>query len=92
MASGPSGAEGPRPYVVVLVELPDAGNVRMLGNLLGDPQQAVKIGAEVQRCSSRTTMPSRRSPGAVEDGLELFGVARHAPERHGTIAAGSRQR
>ena len=26
------------PYVVVLVELPDAGNVRMVGNLLGDPQ------------------------------------------------------
>ena len=36
------------PYIVVLVELPDAGNVRMLGNLLGDPQQEVKIGAEVQ--------------------------------------------
>ena len=36
------------PYIVVLVELPDAGNVRMLGNLLGDPHQEVKIGAEVQ--------------------------------------------
>ena len=36
------------PYVVVLVELPDAGNVRMLGNLLGDPKQEVRIGAEVQ--------------------------------------------
>jgi len=32
----------------VLVELPDAGNVRMLGNLLGDPKQNVPIGAEVQ--------------------------------------------
>src|SRR5581483_10782602 len=40
--------KGHGPYVVVLVELPDAGNVRMLGNLLGDPQQEVKIGAEVQ--------------------------------------------
>ena len=31
-----------------LVELPDAGNVRMLGNLLGDPKQEVRIGADVQ--------------------------------------------
>ncbi len=36
------------PYVVVLVELPDAGNVRMVGNLLGDPLQEVVIGAEVE--------------------------------------------
>ncbi len=35
------------PYVVVLVELPDAGNVRMVGNLLGDPHQDVKIGDAV---------------------------------------------
>ena len=36
------------PYIVVLVELPDAGNVRMLGNLLGDPKQDVPIGADVE--------------------------------------------
>jgi len=36
------------PYVAVLVELPDAGGVRMVGNLLGDPMQAVAIGAEVE--------------------------------------------
>jgi uncharacterized OB-fold protein len=36
------------PYLVVLVELPDAGNVRMVGNLLGDPMQEVPIGAEVE--------------------------------------------
>ena len=36
------------PYMVVLVELPDAGNVRMVGNLLGDPMQPVEIGAEVE--------------------------------------------
>ncbi|HJR01471.1 MAG TPA: OB-fold domain-containing protein [Methylomirabilota bacterium] len=36
------------PYVVVLVELPEAGNVRMLGNLLGDPRQTVQIGAPVE--------------------------------------------
>jgi uncharacterized OB-fold protein len=36
------------PYIVVLVELPDAGNVRMVGNLLGDPEQEVPIGATVE--------------------------------------------
>jgi uncharacterized OB-fold protein len=36
------------PYMVVLVELPDAGNVRMVGNLLGDPEAPVEIGAEVE--------------------------------------------
>ena len=36
------------PYIVVLIELPDAGNVRMVGNLLGDSAQEVPIGAEVE--------------------------------------------
>jgi len=36
------------PYVVVLVELPEAGNVRMVGNLLGDPLQEMVIGSEVE--------------------------------------------
>jgi uncharacterized OB-fold protein len=36
------------PYIVVVVELPHAGGVRMLGNLLGDPRQEVVIGAEVE--------------------------------------------
>ncbi|MEP6722705.1 MAG: hypothetical protein ABJA77_14755, partial [Variovorax sp.] len=35
-------------YLVVLVELPEAGQVRLLGNLLGDPMQDVTIGAEVE--------------------------------------------
>ena len=35
------------PYLAVLVELPQAGRVRMVGNLLGDPMQEVRIGAEV---------------------------------------------
>jgi len=35
------------PYLIVLVELPDAGNVRMVGNLLGDPLQDVAIGSDV---------------------------------------------
>ncbi len=36
------------PYVVVLVELPAADNVRIIGNLLGDPQQPLPIGAAVR--------------------------------------------
>jgi uncharacterized OB-fold protein len=35
------------PYIIALVELPHAGNVRMLGNLLGDPRQDVVIGTDV---------------------------------------------
>jgi len=35
------------PYVVVLVELPHAGNVRMLGNLVGDPRADFAIGDPV---------------------------------------------
>lgn len=36
------------PYVVVLVELPHADNVRLVGNLLGDPRAPVSIGARVR--------------------------------------------
>jgi uncharacterized OB-fold protein len=36
------------PYVVVLVELPGAGGIRMIGNLVGDPRAPVAIGAEVE--------------------------------------------
>ena len=35
------------PYLVVLVELPHAGGIRMVGNLLGDPHQRVRVGAPV---------------------------------------------
>ena len=35
------------PYIVVLVTLPHAGGVRLVGNLLGDPQQEVQIGGQV---------------------------------------------
>ncbi|WP_247506593.1 zinc ribbon domain-containing protein [Bradyrhizobium sp. 1] len=38
------------PYVAVLVEIPHAGSVRMVGNLLGDPLQAVTIGTAVEGC------------------------------------------
>ena len=40
--------KGHGPYVAVLVELPHAGGVRMVGNLLGDPMQEVVIGTEVE--------------------------------------------
>lgn len=40
--------KGHGPYLVVLVELPHAGNVRLIGNLLGDPNQDVRIGARVK--------------------------------------------
>lgn len=36
------------PYIAVLVELPHAGHVRMVGNLLGDPHQIVEIGMSVE--------------------------------------------
>ena len=39
--------KGAGPYIAVLVELADVGNIRMLGNLLGDPHQIVTIGAPV---------------------------------------------
>lgn len=35
------------PYLAIIVELPHAGGVRLIGNLLGDPMQEVQIGAEV---------------------------------------------
>ena len=36
------------PYVVVLVELPHAGGVRMVGNLAGDAHAPVRLGAAVE--------------------------------------------
>jgi uncharacterized OB-fold protein len=36
------------PYLVVLVSLPQADDVRLVGNLLGDPRQEVAIGAPVR--------------------------------------------
>ena len=35
-------------YIAVLVELPKAGNVRMIGDLLGDPHQEMVIGTPVE--------------------------------------------
>lgn len=36
------------PYVIALVELPQADNVRLIGNLLGDPMQDLVIGSPVE--------------------------------------------
>jgi len=35
------------PYIIVLVELPHADNVRVVGNLIGDPMQPLVIGARL---------------------------------------------
>lgn len=36
------------PYIVVMVELPAAGGIRMVGNLLGPADQEVIIGSQVE--------------------------------------------
>ncbi len=36
------------PYIIVLVEFPEHNGARMVGNLLGDPLQEVKIGSPVE--------------------------------------------
>ena len=36
------------PYIVVVVELPDAGNVRMVGNLIGDVKKDPPFDANVE--------------------------------------------
>jgi uncharacterized OB-fold protein len=39
---------GACPYLVVVVEIADAEGLRLLGNLLGDPLQDVRIGGPVE--------------------------------------------
>jgi uncharacterized protein len=36
------------PFIIAVVELPDANNLRMVGNLLGDPMQEAPFDAEVE--------------------------------------------
>jgi uncharacterized protein len=36
------------PYIVAVVALPDADNVRMVGNLIGDPKQNPPFDAQVE--------------------------------------------
>lgn len=47
------------PYLAVLVEIPHAGGVRMVGNLLGDPLQVVTIGAVVEGVFEHHYQPER---------------------------------
>lgn len=47
------------PYLAVLVEIPHAGGVRMIGNLLGDPAQEVSIGAAVEGVFEHHLHPER---------------------------------
>jgi uncharacterized protein len=47
------------PYLAVVVELPQAGSVRMVGNLLGDPMQKVAIGARVEGVFEHHSDPDR---------------------------------
>jgi len=48
------------PYVVVLVELPHAGGIRMRGNLVGDQHNVSRSARPSRQSSSSTTSPSRR--------------------------------
>lgn len=43
-----SALQGAVPYVVVLVELPHAGGIRMVGNLASSEKGGIPIGAEVE--------------------------------------------
>jgi uncharacterized OB-fold protein len=52
----------PSPYIAVVVELPQAGGVRLIGKLLGDASQAVEIGAPVQGVFEHH--PAREGPPA----------------------------
>jgi uncharacterized OB-fold protein len=36
------------PYLIVVVQIPDADNIRMVGNLVGDPKQEPRFDAEVE--------------------------------------------
>ena len=47
------------PYLAALVELPHAGSVRMVGNLLGDPMRNVTIGTEVEGIFEHHSSPDR---------------------------------
>ena len=60
--------DGHGPYVVVVVALPHAGGVRMVGNLLGDPADEVvdrRAGAGAVRAPRGRRRPARLHVGAV---------------------------
>ncbi|HEY2331287.1 MAG TPA: OB-fold domain-containing protein, partial [Acidimicrobiales bacterium] len=58
------------PYLVVLVQLDDAPEVRMIGNLLGDPHQTVVIDSPLEAAfehHERFTLVQWRSAGLRTD-------------------------
>jgi uncharacterized OB-fold protein len=63
-------------YLAVVVELPHAGRVRMVGNLLGDPLQQCASGPKFRACSSitrRLRSRTRCCSGAAGDGVVFDG-------------------
>lgn len=46
------------PYLIGLVELPRAGNVRMVGNILGDPRREPRIGESMRGVFEHTDDPA----------------------------------
>ena len=58
------------PYIAVLVELPHAGNIRMLGNLLGDPRP----GGDDRRAGRGGVRTARRRRRALHPGAVAHGV------------------
>ena len=55
------------PYNVVVVELPDAGNVRIVGNLLDVPNEEIRVGLPVEvtfeDVNEEVTLPQWRRAG-----------------------------
>jgi len=56
-----AGADLPTPYVTLLVELPQAGNIRLLG-LLDPPEVGLRIGAAVSGAAAVTRLAGRDIP------------------------------
>ncbi len=62
------GMEDCLPYVPALVELPDAGGVRLITNIVGVPVDRVRIGANV-----RVVWETRRTDGVTVPRFTLAG-------------------
>jgi uncharacterized OB-fold protein len=82
------------PYVVVLVELPHADNVRLVGNLLGDPREPVAIGARVTGVYEHHSNPDpftllqwRRADSAHETKARTTGATRSREEQDVVLTA-----
>jgi len=86
LESGPSSAQGgPVPYIVAVIELPDAGNVRMVGNLLGDPMQNPPFDVAVEAVFE--DHPDAHAPAMEAHGLGIDAQIEqlHSDERFGFV-------